>query len=295
MQETSVGFIGLGIMGKPMATNLVKAGYKLYVYNRSSEPAEQLAQMGAIKAANPKELAMASDIVITMLPDSPEVEQVLLGSNGVFEGAKAGTLIIDMSTISPSAAIRLAHIAEQKGLKMLDAPVTGADVGAKEGTLTIMVGGKRDDFERAMPIFQVLGKTIVHVGDHGAGQTVKACNQIVTALTLEAISEALLLAKNSGIDPSTLFTVLSSGLASSRILDVKKDKFLSGRFDPGFKISLHEKDLNIALSTARQSGVPLPLTSLVQQMFVSLKAQGLGNMDHSAVFLFLESLVERKT
>jgi 2-hydroxy-3-oxopropionate reductase len=251
--------------------------------------------MGAIKAANPKELAMASDIVITMLPDSPEVEQVLLGSNGVFEGAKAGTLIIDMSTISPSAAIRLAHIAEQKGLKMLDAPVTGADVGAKEGTLTIMVGGKRDDFERAMPIFQVLGKTIVHVGDHGAGQTVKACNQIVTALTLEAISEALLLAKNSGIDPSTLFTVLSSGLASSRILDVKKDKFLSGRFDPGFKISLHEKDLNIALSTARQSGVPLPLTSLVQQMFVSLKAQGLGNMDHSAVFLFLESLVERKT
>jgi len=295
MPETSVGFIGLGIMGKPMATNLVKAGYKLYVYNRSSEPAEQLAQMGAIKAANPKELAMASDIVITMLPDSPEVEQVLLGSNGVFEGAKAGTLIIDMSTISPSAAIRLAHIAEQKGLKMLDAPVTGADVGAKEGTLTIMVGGKRDDFERAMPIFQVLGKTIVHVGDHGAGQTVKACNQIVTALTLEAISEALLLAKNSGIDPSTLFTVLSSGLASSRILDVKKDKFLSGRFDPGFKISLHEKDLNIALSTARQSGVPLPLTSLVQQMFVSLKAQGLGNMDHSAVFLFLESLVERKT
>ena len=286
--STTVGFIGLGIMGKPMARNLMKAGYKLVVYNRSRAPMDELAAEGAATADSPKAVAEQSEIVITMLPDSPQVRAVMTGENGVLAGAKAGTLVIDMSTISPVVTQEVAKVAQEHGVRMLDAPVSGGDVGAQQGTLSIMVGGSAEDFEQARPIFQVLGKTVVHVGDIGAGQVVKACNQIVVALTIEAVSEALVLGSKAGVDPAVILQVLSGGLAANRVMEVRGPNFLKHNFQPGFKIALHHKDLGIALSAGREYGVVLPVTALVDQMLQTLRQRGQGDQDHSAILTLIE-------
>jgi 2-hydroxy-3-oxopropionate reductase len=290
--STTIGFIGLGIMGKPMARNLMKAGYKLVVYNRSRASMDELAAEGAATADNPKAVAEQSDVVITMLPDSPQVQEVMTGENGVLAGAKAGTLVIDMSTISPVVTQEVAKVAQEHGVRMLDAPVSGGDVGAQQGTLSIMVGGSAEDFEQAKPIFEVLGKTIVHVGDIGAGQVVKACNQIVVALTIEAVSEALVLGSKAGVDPAVIIKVLSGGLAANRVMEVRGPNFLKHDFQPGFKIALHHKDLGIALSAGREYGVVLPITALVDQMLEALKLRGQGDQDHSAILTLIENLAQ---
>jgi 2-hydroxy-3-oxopropionate reductase len=290
-----IGFVGLGIMGKSMARNLMEAGYNLVVHNRSREAVEELAEEGAEAAGSPKEVAESSDVLITMLPDSPDVREVLAGEDGVFEGIREGTLLIDMSTISPVVTRELAEEAKEKGASMLDAPVSGGDVGAQQGTLSIMVGGAEEDFERVKPIFEAMGRTITHVGPSGAGQVVKACNQIVGALALEALSEALVLGSKAGAEPAKILEALSGGLAGSRMMEVKKEKLLSHSFDPGFKVELHHKDLGIALAAGREYGVPLPATAVVDQVLEALVARGLGSMDHSAILTFIEDLAQHKT
>src|SRR5215212_3385865 len=229
-----VGFIGLGIMGKPMAENLIEAGYDLVVYNRTREKAEELD--GATVAESPKEVAEQSDVIITMLPDSPQVEEILAGEGGVLEGVRDGALIVDMSTISPVVTEELSERAQARGASMLDAPVSGGDVGAIEGTLAIMVGGDEEDFERALPLFEVMGAAVTHVGPTGAGQVVKAANQIVVALTIEAVSEALVLGSKGGVAPEKILDVLGGGLAGNKVMEVKREKLLSHSFDPGFRV-----------------------------------------------------------
>ncbi len=292
--STKIGFIGLGIMGKPMARNLMKAGYKVVVYNRSRTPMDELSVDGATTADSPKAVAEQSTVIITMLPDSPQVREVMTGEAGVLAGAQAGTLVIDMSTISPVVTQELAQMAQTRGVRMLDAPVSGGDVGAQQGTLSIMVGGSTEDFEQAKPIFTVLGKTIVHVGGTGAGQVVKACNQIVVALTIEAVSEALVLGSKAGVDPEVIIKVLSGGLAANRVMEVRGPNFLQHNFQPGFKIALHHKDLGIALSAAREYGVALPVTAIVDQMLQSLQQRGQGNQDHSAILTLIEDLAQHQ-
>jgi 2-hydroxy-3-oxopropionate reductase len=292
--STRIGFIGLGIMGKPMAHNLMKAGHKLVVYNRSQAPVKELAADGATGADSPKAVASQSGVVITMLPDSPQVQEVMTGKEGVLAGAKAGTLVIDMSTISPVVTQEVAKAAQAQGVRMLDAPVSGGDLGAQQGTLSIMVGGSAEDFAQAKPIFEVLGKTVVHVGGTGAGQVVKACNQIVVALTIEAVSEALVLGSKAGVDPSVILKVLSGGLAANRVMEVRGPNFLQHNFQPGFKIALHHKDLGIALAAGREYGVPLPVTALVDQMLQALKLRGQGDQDHSAILTLIEDLAQHR-
>jgi len=281
-----VGFIGLGIMGKPMAQNLIGAGYDLVVYNRTREKAEELE--GATVAESPKEVAENSDIVITMLPDSPQVEEVLAGEDGVLEGVKDGALIVDMSTISPVVTEELSEKAKEKGASMLDAPVSGGDVGAIEGTLAIMVGGNEEDFERALPLFEVMGGAVTHVGPSGAGQVVKAANQIVVALTIEAVSEALVLGSKGGVAPEKILDVLGGGLAGNKVMEAKREKLLEHSFDPGFRIELHHKDLGIALAAGREYGVTLPVTAVVDQMLQDLEVRGRGDQDHSAILTLIE-------
>ncbi len=285
-----VGFIGLGIMGKPMARNLMKAGYELVVHSRSWGPVEELAEEGAEAAGSPKEVAGSCGTIITMLPDSPQVEEVVAGENGVFEAFREGTLLVDMSTISPVVTRDLAEKARARGGSMLDAPVSGGDQGAADGTLSIMVGGSEEDFERARPLFDVMGKTVVHVGESGAGQAVKACNQIVVALTIEAVSEALVLGSKAGADPAKVIEVLSGGMAGNKVMEVKGEKFLKHEFTPGFRLELHHKDLGIALAAGREYGVPLPVTAIVDQMLEALVAKGSGGEDHSAVLTIIEDL-----
>jgi 2-hydroxy-3-oxopropionate reductase len=289
-----IGFIGLGIMGKPMARNLMKAGYELVVYNRSREKADELAKEGAEAARNPREVAATCATVITMLPNSPEVKDVVAGQDGVFEGIEEGSLLVDMSTISPVATEELAAEAGEKGVGMLDAPVSGGESGAIEGTLSIMVGGSEEDFERARPIFDVLGDTVVRVGEAGAGQVVKACNQIVVALTIEAVSEALVLGSKAGVDPAKVIEVLSGGLAGSKVMEAKKSFFLEHDFDPGFRVELHHKDLGIALAAGREYGVALPVTAIVDQMLEALLAKGSGDRDHSAILTLIEDLAQHR-
>src|SRR5712692_5669719 len=277
MTLPTIGFIGLGIMGKPMARNLMKAGYPLVVHNRSRPAVDELAKEGAKAGANAQEVAAQSDVVITMLPDSPDVEAVIAGPSGVFAGAVGAThesplLLIDMSTISPIVARKLAKDAEAKGVTMLDAPVSGGEVGAINAALSIMVGGSLAGFERALPIFQVLGKNIVHIGEAGAGQVTKAANQVVVGLTIAAVSEALTLAEQAGVDPAKVRQALLGGFAQSRILDAHGQRMLDRNFKPGFRIRLHEKDLSIALATGKEYGVPLLLTAIVDQMMNSMKA-----------------------
>lgn len=293
MPET-IGFIGLGIMGKPMAYNLLKAGYKLVVSGHNPAAANELVAEGATIAGSSREVAEQSEVVITMLPDSPQVQEVVTGEGGVLVGAKAGTLLIDMSTISPVVTQDIARAAQACKVSMLDAPVSGGDVGAKQGTLSIMVGGSAEDFERAKPIFEVLGKTIVHVGGIGAGQVVKACNQIVVALTIEAVSEALVLGSKAGVDPAVILQVLSGGLAANRVMEVRGRNFLQHDFQPGFKVALHHKDLGIALAAGREYGVSLPVTAIVDQMLLALKLRGQGEQDHSAILTLIEDWAQHQ-
>jgi 2-hydroxy-3-oxopropionate reductase len=290
----AVGFIGLGIMGRPMAKNLMDAGYELVVHNRSPEKAEKLAEEGATAAGSPREVAEACDVVITMLPDSPDVEAVVAGEGGVLDGIRDGALLVDMSTISPVVTEELSERLREKGASMLDAPVSGGDVGAIEGALSIMVGGSEEDFERARPLFDVMGKVATHVGPTGAGQVVKACNQIVVALTIEAVSEALVLGSKGGVAPEKLVEALSGGLAGSAVMEAKKEKFFSHDFEPGFRIELHHKDLGIALAAGREYGVALPVTAIVDQMFEVSKARGRGDRDHSALLTLLEEAAQHE-
>ena len=289
MAET-IGFIGLGIMGKPMARNLMNTGYELTVHNRSPEKADELGEDGATVAATPREVAEKSDVIITMLPDSPQVREVVAGEDGVLEGIGEGSLLIDMSTISPVVTEELAEAVKEKGASMLDAPVSGGDVGAIEGTLSIMVGGDEADFERARPLFEAMGKTITHVGPAGAGQVTKAANQVVVALTIEAVSEALVLGSAGGVSPEKILDVLSGGLAGNKVMEVKREKFLSHTFDPGFRSELHHKDLGIALAAGREYGVVLPVTAIVDQMLLSMRRKGWGSEDHSALLRIIEDL-----
>ncbi|HXV79251.1 MAG TPA: 2-hydroxy-3-oxopropionate reductase [Candidatus Binatia bacterium] len=294
MANPTIGFIGLGIMGKPMARNLMKAGYPLVVHNRSRGAVEELAKEGAQAAATSKEVAGRSEILITMLPDSPDVELVYAGENGVFAGAKPNMLLIDMSSISPVVARKLAADAEKRGCDMIDAPVSGGEAGAINATLSIMIGGKAAAVERAMPIFQALGKSIVHVGDAGAGQVTKAANQMVVGTTIAIVSEALVLAAKAGVDPAKVRQALLGGFAQSKILEAHGQKMLERNFKPGFRIRLHEKDMKIALSSGSEYGVPLMVTSQVAQMMTAMKSMGNGDLDHSGLVKFVEELAKNE-
>ena len=285
-----IGFIGLGIMGKPMAGNLLKAGYSLVVHNRSRAAVEELVAQGATAASSPKEVAEQSDVVVTMLPDSPDVEQVVLGSDGVAEGIRSGMLFIDMSTIAPGTARNVYETLKAKGVESLDAPVSGGEVGAKEAALSIMVGGSEEAFQRAMPIFEIMGKNIVLIGDPGAGQVTKACNQIVVGVTIQAVSEALILARKSGVDPARVREALLGGFAQSRILDLHGQRIIDRSFQPGFRVRLHRKDLAIALQTGREVSLPLMLTSQVAELMNALIARGDGDLDHSGLAHLLEQM-----
>jgi 2-hydroxy-3-oxopropionate reductase len=287
-----IGFIGLGIMGKPMVRNLAKAGYSVVVHNRSRDDVDALtAESDAIVAANsPREVAEQTKTVITMLPDSADVRAVVFGENGLIDALGPDHLLIDMSTIAPATAVEVSEALAAKGASALDAPVSGGDKGAIAGTLSIMVGGHADDFERAMPLFEAMGKTIVHVGAAGAGQTVKACNQIVVAMNYAAVSEALVLGAKAGVDPGKVVQVLSGGLATSRVLELKGPNMIAHNFQPGFRVDLHRKDLGIALATAREHGVSLPVSAIVSQLFDSLSINGSGDLDHSALITVLERL-----
>jgi 2-hydroxy-3-oxopropionate reductase len=292
MDKPIIGFIGLGIMGKPMARNLLKAGYSLVVHNRSRAAVDELSKEGAQPATSSKEIAARSEVLITMLPDSPDVELVYAGENGIFAGAKAGMLLIDMSSISPIVARKLAADAQKGGMDMLDAPVSGGEAGAIGATLSIMIGGKASAVERATQIFQALGKNIVHVGEAGAGQVTKAANQMVVGTTIAIVSEALVLAAKAGVDPAKVRQALLGGFAQSKILEAHGQKMLDRNFKPGFRIRLHEKDMKIALATGSEYGVPLMVTSQVAQMMTAMKSMGNGDLDHAGLVKFVEELAQ---
>ena len=284
-----IGFIGLGIMGKPMATHLIKAGYPLFVLSSSGASAA-LKQEGATLMNSPKELAQQADVVITMVPDSPEVEALVFGANGLLEGMKPGSLFIDMSTIAPATSINIFNKLKEKGVDALDAPVSGGQTGAEAATLSIMVGGSETAFKRALPIFEKMGKNIVHIGDAGAGQTTKACNQIVVGMSIQAVAEALTLAKKSGVDVAKVRSALLGGFAQSKILDLHGQRIIDRNFKPGFKIKLHRKDMNIVLQTAKNLSVPLPGAAVVASQMDAIIAKGDGELDHSSLALYLESI-----
>jgi len=288
--EKVIGFIGLGIMGKPMSKNLLKAGYSLVVHDLSRAAVDELVAAGARSATNAREVAAQCDVLITMVPDSPDVEAVAYGPDGALAGLRPGTIWADMSTISPVTSRKVAADAAKKGVQMLDAPVSGGEKGAIAGTLSIMVGGPKEAFEAMLPIFQVLGKTIVHMGDSGAGQVTKAANQIVVALTIEAISEALVLASKAGVDPAKVRQVLLGGFCQSRILELHGERMIKREFAPGFKIRLHRKDLAIALNAGKEFGVPLPITAQVHEMLNALMVAGKGELDHAAIVNYIEAL-----
>jgi 2-hydroxy-3-oxopropionate reductase len=291
MAET-VGFIGLGIMGAPMARNLLRAGHRLVVHNRSAGKEAALVAEGAAAARTPREVAERSDVIVTMLPDSPDVERVVAGPDGVLEGIRAGALLVDMSTIAPAVTRALAARLAERGASLLDAPVSGGDVGAINGTLTIMVGGDARDFARARPLFDAMGKHVVHVGGTGAGQVAKAANQVVVALVIAAVAEGLTLGTRGGVPAATLLDVLGTGVAGNRVMELKREKLLTHVFDPGFRSELHLKDLGIALAEAHASGVALPVTALVETLFARMQASGWGGEDHSALIKVIESMSE---
>jgi len=271
-----------------MAKNLVKAGFPLTVHNRSRAAVDELAKLGAVPAGSPQEVAAQADTIITMLPNSPDVELVALGRNGLREGARKGQLFIDMSTINPIVSQKIAKELDALGVAMVDAPVSGGEKGAIEATLSIMAGGEPQHFERALPVFQALGKTITHMGPLGSGGFTKLANQIIVAINLTAIGEALVFGAKAGVDPQKMIRALSGGLAGSKCLDQKSEKILSGDFAPGFKIDLHSKDLNLIHDAAQSVGVPVPAAALVEQIFAALRVAGRGTFDHSAVITFFE-------
>ena len=286
MAEEKIGFVGLGIMGKPMAKNLIKAGHELVIYSGSSA-ADELKDEGAEEADSYKAVAEQCGIVITCLPASDQVEEVYKGDEGLLAGADEGDLLIDMSTISPLVTKDLAREANEHGVKTLDAPISGGEPKAVSGELSIMVGGDEEDFERATPLFEAMGSP-THVGEAGSGQIVKACNQIIVGIVLEGVSEALVLGSKAGVDPAKLIDAVSGGLAGTKVMDQKRDNWLEHDFEPGFRIELHHKDLGIALATAREVGVPLPVTALVDQMLQELQVKDRGALDHSALLTVLE-------
>lgn len=285
-----IGFIGLGAMGKPMAENLLRAGYPLNVLTRTRTKIEDLLAAGAIWQDTPRQIGAASDVVITMLPDTPDVERAVVGPDGILEGARPGTLIIDMSTISPMAARRMAAEAEAQGCDFLDAPVSGGDIGARQGTLSIMAGGREAAFARAEPIFQILGKTILRIGDSGAGQTAKAANQIIISATIEAVAEALTFAAKAGVDPAKVRQALLGGSARSRILEIHGARMIERTFQPGFRMGLNKKDLDISLDAGRTYGAALPVATQVRELMAETLREGQGDMDNSSFILLIEKL-----
>jgi 2-hydroxy-3-oxopropionate reductase len=285
-----VGFIGLGIMGRPMAHNLLAADYSLVVLDRVQEPVNELVAAGAKAGKSPQDVAEQTDVVITMLPDSPDVDEVVFGANGVLAGLRAEALLIDMSTVLPSIARRIAAAARGKDADALDAPVSGGQVGATNATLTIMVGGSQTAFDRARPIFEKMGKNITLVGEAGAGQVTKAANQIIVGVTIAAVSEALLLAAKAGVDPSRVREALMGGFASSRILELHGNRMIERTFEPGFKTRLHRKDMQIILDTARELGLVLPMSAQVAELMNGLIGGGGGELDHSAIVKVYEGL-----
>jgi 2-hydroxy-3-oxopropionate reductase len=287
-----VGFIGLGIMGKPMAKNLLKAGFPLVVFSRSEGSVAELVKEGALSADSSKGVAERAELIITMLPDSPEVKEVVLGEGGVIQGVKPGAVVIDMSSINPLVTQEIARTLDVKGVKMLDAPVSGGETGAIQGTLAIMVGGEKKVFEDCLEILKAMGKNIVHVGGIGAGGYVKLVNQIIVALNIASVGEAFCLGVKAGLDPQVIYQAIRGGLAGSQVLETKAPMIFGRNFKPGFKIKLHQKDLQNALSTAKDLGVPLPLSSFVQQIFVSLRTEGRGDEDHSALATFFEKMAQ---
>ncbi len=284
-----IGFIGLGIMGSPMAGQLIKGGHRVHLHSRSGAP-QALVDAGGIACKTPKEVAQKSDIVITMVPDTPDVEAVLFGDDGVAQGLTKGKTVVDMSSISPLATKEFARKIAALGCDYLDAPVSGGEVGAKAASLTIMVGGSEAAFARVKPLFELMGKNITLVGGNGDGQTTKVANQIIVALTIEAVGEALLYAAKAGADPAKVRQALMGGFASSRILEVHGERMVKRTFAPGFRIALHQKDLNLALATGRQLGVALPNTATAQELFNACAANGFAALDHSALVRALERL-----
>jgi 2-hydroxy-3-oxopropionate reductase len=285
-----IGFIGLGIMGKPMADNLLAAGFPLTIHDRGRGPVEELAARGATPADSAREVAAASDVVITMLPDSPDVEAVVLGPDGVADGIREGALYIDMSTIAPAVSRKIAAVLSERGVDAIDAPVSGGEPAAEAGNLSIMAGGSVEAVERAQPIFDVLGKSTTHIGSAGAGQVTKAANQVVVALTIQAVAEALVLARKAGVDPASVREALLGGFAQSRILELHGQRMLDGNYEPGFKLRLHRKDLAIALQIGREEQTPLFATAQAAELMDSLLAQGAGDLDHSALATLYEQL-----
>jgi 2-hydroxy-3-oxopropionate reductase len=292
MPETlpTIGFIGLGIMGRPMARNLMAAGYGLTVLDIVSEAMDELVAEGAAAGTTPQQVAAHTDVLITMLPDSAQVDEVYLGKDGAYEALREGWLSIDMSSIAPTTARVLAERAWAAGARALDAPVSGGDKGAIAGTLSVMVGGEEAAFERARPILEVMGATIVHCGPAGAGQVVKVCNQVVVGVVIEAVSEALVLGAKAGVDPARIADVLQGGLAATKVLEMRRDNFLTGSFEPGFRIRLHLKDLKNAIELARDAGVALPAAAIVEQLMRAADANGRGDYDHSGLVTVLEDL-----
>ena len=289
----AIGFIGLGIMGRPMALNLIKGGHTLFLHSRSGVP-EDLTAAGGHACRSAREVASQADVIITMVPDTPDVEAVLFGPDGVADGLSAGKAVVDMSSISPIATKLFAQRIGELGCEYLDAPVSGGEVGAKNATLSIMVGGSESTFARIRPIFELMGKNITLVGGNGDGQTCKVANQIVVALTIEAVGEALLFASKAGADPARVRQALMGGFAASRILEVHGERMINRTFDPGFRVELHQKDLNLALSGARALGVSLPNTSTAQELFNACAAQGGAKWDHSAMVRALEKLASHE-
>ncbi|MBW8039856.1 MAG: 2-hydroxy-3-oxopropionate reductase [Planctomycetes bacterium] len=287
-----IGFIGLGIMGKPMAMNLLKAGYSLTVYDIVPDKVKEVVEAGAEAASSNKEVAQKSELVITMLPNSPDVKEAVLGNNGVLEGAKVGTILIDMSSIAPLASKEVAERAKEKGVVMLDAPVSGGEPKAVEGTLAIMAGGPQETFDQVEGILDIMGASVTRVGEIGSGNMTKLANQIIVALNIAAMSEAMVLATKSGVDPERVFEAIRGGLAGSAVLDAKMPLVLKGNFKPGFRIELHIKDLANALDTAHEVGVPVPLSSAVMEVMQALKVDGKGSDDHGGIIQFYEKLAQ---
>jgi len=285
-----IGFIGLGIMGKPMAGHLLKAGHKVYVYDIVPAAIAELEQQGAIACTSSKEVAGKAGIVFLIVPDTPDVDAALFGKNGVAEGIRSGSIVVDMSSISPIATKEFARRLKEMGVDMLDAPVSGGQVGAQNAALSIIVGGSAENFERIKPFFEIMGKNIVHIGGNGDGQTCKVANQIVVALTIEAVAEALLFASKAGADPAKVRAALLGGFAQSRILELHGERMIKRTFQPGFRVRLHQKDLNLALESARKMGLSLPNTATAQELFNAIAAGGGSDLDHSAMVLALEKL-----
>ncbi len=294
MNEKHVGFVGLGVMGKPMALNLVKAGYPLVVWNRTRGKMDELVAAGASTAESPKEVAERTDVTITMVTNSPDVEEVVLGPNGVIHGAKPGFTLIDMSTISPTVTQKISDELAKKGVKMLDAPVSGGDVGAQQATLSIMVGGPKETFGECLPILKALGKRVTYMGLSGMGQTTKLCNQAICALNIQAVCEGLMLGAKAGLDLKKLLEVVTAGAAGSWMLSNLGPKMAERDFKPGFRIRHQQKDLQLVLSLASEMGLPMPGTALVNQMLRAVEAEGLGDEGTSAAIVAMEKLAGRK-